>query len=186
MTSRGDERPAGSTTGAIDKDKPVDTDPGLFARRLEELFRTVPGPNGRAYSAKAIAARSTERGFRLGESYLSQLRSGKAKSPSFRTVEGIAAAFGVDVHYFLEDRAAQRTRDEIDLMRLQADTNVQLAAFRLAGLSSDSVTVVNELIKVLREQQGLPKDPPDIVAAGLTEEQADARLRVVGGKEIED
>lgn len=156
-------------------------DPGLFARRLEELFRTVPGPNGRAYSAKAIAQRSTERGFRLGESYLSQLRSGKAKSPSFRTVEGIAAAFGVDVHYFLEDRAAQRTRDEIDLMRLQADTDVQLAAFRLAGLSSDSVTVVNELIKVLREQQGLPKDPPDVIAAGLTDDaRADSRLRVVG------
>jgi len=89
----------------------------------------------------------------------------------------------VDVHYFLEDRAAQRTRDEIDLMRLQADTDVQLAAFRLAGLSSDSVTVVNELIKVLREQQGLPKDPPDVVAAGLTEDEVDAieaRLRVVG------
>ena len=70
--------------------KDSDSDPGLFARRLEELFRTVPGPNGRAYSAKAIAARSTERGFRLGESYLSQLRSGKAKSPSFRTVEGLS------------------------------------------------------------------------------------------------
>ncbi|GAB90889.1 hypothetical protein GORHZ_119_00150 [Gordonia rhizosphera NBRC 16068] len=162
-------------------------DPGLFARRLEELFRTIPGPNGRAYSAKAIAARSTERGFRLGESYLSQLRSGKAKSPSFRTVEGIAAAFGVDVHYFLEDRAAQRTRDEIDLMRLQADTDVQLAAFRLAGLSSDSVTVVNELIKVLREQQGLPKDPPDIAAAGFADPASDeGHLRVVGGQTSKD
>ncbi|MGU3291353.1 XRE family transcriptional regulator [Williamsia sp. M5A3_1d] len=140
-------------------------DAGLFARRLEELFRTVPGPNGRAYSAKAIAARSTERGFRLGESYLSQLRSGKAKSPSFRTVEGIAAAFGVDVHYFLEDRAAQRTRDQIELMRLQADSSVQVAAFRLAGLSSDSVFIVGELIKVLRAQQGLPADPPDLASA---------------------
>lgn len=167
--------------GGIDTEQTAVVDPGLFARRLEELFRTVPGPNGRAYSAKAIAARSTERGFRLGESYLSQLRSGKAKSPSFRTVEGIAAAFGVDVHYFLEDRAAQRTRDEIDLMRLQADTNVQLAAFRLAGLSSDSVTIVNELIKVLREQQGLPKDPPDVIAAGIGDATEDARLRVVGG-----
>ena len=141
------------------------SDAGLFARRLEELFRTVPGPNGRAYSAKAIAARSTERGFRLGESYLSQLRSGKAKSPSFRTVEGIAAAFGVDVHYFLEDRAAQRTRDQIELMRLQADSSVQVAAFRLAGLSSDSVFIVGELIKVLRAQQGLPVDPPDLASA---------------------
>ena len=66
---------------------------GLFASRLEELFRTVPGPNGRAFTAKAIAQRSTALGFRLGESYLSQLRSGKAKSPSFRTVEGISAAW---------------------------------------------------------------------------------------------
>lgn len=188
--SRGTDKPQAPAahTGKSDDSSRVESmDPGLFARRLEELFRTVPGPNGRAYSAKAIAARSTERGFRLGESYLSQLRSGKAKSPSFRTVEGIAAAFGVDVHYFLEDRAAQRTRDEIDLMRLQADTNVQLAAFRLAGLSSDSVTVVNELIKVLRDQQGLPKDPPDIVAAGLVEESnGDSHLRVVGGNQTED
>ncbi|GAB09892.1 hypothetical protein GOARA_048_00940 [Gordonia araii NBRC 100433] len=145
----------------------ADVEPGLFARRLEELFRTVPGPNGRAYSAKAIAQRSTERGFRLGESYLSQLRSGKAKSPSFRTVEGIAAAFGVDVHYFLEDGAAQRTRDEIDKLRMQADADIQLAAFRLAGLSSDKVTVINELIKVLRQQQGLPQDPPDVAGTGL-------------------
>ena len=135
---------------------------GLFASRLEELFRTVPGPNGRAFTAKAIAQRSTALGFRLGESYLSQLRSGKAKSPSFRTVEGISAAFGVDVHYFLEDEAAQRTRDQIHLMRLQADTKVQMAAFRLAGLSPDSVNMVNELIKVLRVQQGLPADPPEL------------------------
>lgn len=183
MTSQGTDKPMGDAGRGGSDVRSGSVDPGLFARRLEELFRTVPGPNGRAYSAKAIAARSTERGFRLGESYLSQLRSGKAKSPSFRTVEGIAAAFGVDVHYFLEDRAAQRTRDEIDLMRLQADTDVQLAAFRLAGLSSDSVTAVNELIKVLREQQGLPKDPPDVVAAGLTDDEAEAieaRLRVVG------
>jgi transcriptional regulator with XRE-family HTH domain len=137
-------------------------EPGLFARRLEELFRTVPGPNGRAYSAKAIAARSTERGFRLGESYLSQLRSGKAKSPSFRTVEGIASAFGVDVHYFLEDRAAQRTRDQIDMLRLQADEDVQRTALMLAGLSADSVVVIRELIKVLRVQQGLPAEPADL------------------------
>ena len=176
MNSQGTEKPQGAAArrydGSADPARPRQevVDPGLFARRLEELFRTVPGPNGRAYSAKAIAARSTERGFRLGESYLSQLRSGKAKSPSFRTVEGIAAAFG-----------------EIDLMRLQADTNVQLAAFRLAGLSSDSVTVVNELIKVLREQQGLPKDPPDLMSAGNQDQSADAqRLRVVGGQQGQD
>ena len=118
---------------------------------------------------------------------MSQLRSGKAKSPSFRTVEGISAAFGVDVHYFLEDRAAQRTRDQIDLMRLQADTNVQLAAFRLAGLSSDSVTVVNELIKVLRVQQGLPADPPDLLKSSEPElGHGHSGLRVIEKHEAAD
>ncbi|NED60909.1 XRE family transcriptional regulator, partial [Streptomyces sp. SID10244] len=62
----------------------------------------------------------------------------------------------------------------------------QLAAFRLAGLSSDSVTVVNELIKVLREQQGLPKDPPDILAAGISDATTEeARLRVVGARAVD-
>ena len=86
MTSQGTDNPMGDAGRGGSDERSTSVDPGLFARRLEELFRTVPGPNGRAYSAKATAARSTERGFRLGESYLSQLRSGKAKSPSFRTV----------------------------------------------------------------------------------------------------
>ncbi|GAC67159.1 helix-turn-helix domain-containing protein [Gordonia soli] len=172
MTTRDPDAPASDAGEHTDSPSAGGTeastpDAGLFARRLEELFRSVPGPNGRAYSAKSIAARSTERGYRLGESYLSQLRSGKAKSPSFRTVEGIAAAFNVDVHYFLEDREATSTRGDIDLMRLQADTDVQLAAFRLAGLSTESATVVNELIRVLRQQQGLPDEFGGDEAAGV-------------------
>ncbi|MBE7156964.1 MAG: XRE family transcriptional regulator [Rhodospirillales bacterium] len=134
----------------------------LFARRLEELFRTVAGPDGRPFTAKAIAARSTERGFRLGEAHLSQLRSGKCQSPSFRLVEGIAVAFGVDIHFFLEDdRAGQRTRDQLTMLRLQADPDVVTTALLLAGLSSESVTVVRELTKILRVQQGLPADTID-------------------------
>lgn len=139
--------------------------PGLFAERLEQLFHTVPDPSGRRYTGSAIARRSTELGFKLGESYLSQLRSGKARTPSFRTVEGIAAAFGVDVRYFLEDDATQRTREEIDRLRLEADTTVHEAAFRLAGLPEDSVHIVNELIKVLRVRHGLPQDPPQLNAS---------------------
>ncbi|WP_374116399.1 helix-turn-helix domain-containing protein [Hoyosella sp. YIM 151337] len=134
-------------------------DRGLFAERLEELFRSVPDPTGRRYTGSAIARKSSELGYKLGESYLSQLRSGKARTPSFRTVEGIAAAFGVDVRYFLEDAGQRRSRDEIDMMRLQADRTIREAAHRLAGLPESSIVIVNELIKVLRVQQGLPADP---------------------------
>ncbi|MBN4925366.1 XRE family transcriptional regulator [Hoyosella rhizosphaerae] len=134
-------------------------DRGVFADRLEELFRSVPDPKGRRFTGSAIARRSTELGFKLGESYLSQLRSGKARTPSFRTVEGIAAAFGVDVRYFLEDAGKQRTQTEIDMMRLQADRSIHDVAYKLAGLPESSIHVVNELIKVLRVQQGLPSEP---------------------------
>ncbi|AEF38724.1 hypothetical protein AS9A_0265 [Hoyosella subflava DQS3-9A1] len=142
-----------------DRDPAGPGDRGLFAERLEELFRSVPDPSGRRYTGSAIARKSTELGYKLGESYLSQLRSGKARTPSFRTVEGIAAAFGVDVRYFLEDAGRRRNREDIDMMRLQADRTIHEAAHRLAGLPESSITIVNELIKVLRVQQGLPADP---------------------------
>lgn len=146
-------------TAATSVDDNEANERGVFAERLDELFRNVPDPQGRRYTGSAIARRSTELGFKLGESYLSQLRSGKARTPSFRTVEGIAAAFGVDVRFFLEDGGRQRSRNEIDMMRLQADRSIHDVAYKLAGLSESSVHIVHELIKVLRVQQGLVPDP---------------------------
>ncbi|MDF0531406.1 helix-turn-helix domain-containing protein [Tsukamurella sp. 8F] len=119
----------------------------------------VPSPDGRPYTAKAISQKAAALGFKLGESYLSQLRSGKAKSPSFRTVEGIAAAFGVDIHFFLTRDARERTREQIHLMRLHSDPNVFAAAFRHADLAPDAAGLVDDLVRVLREQQGLPPEP---------------------------
>ena len=131
---------------------------GEFAARLDELFRTVPGPDGRPFTGKAIAHRATELGFRLGESHLSQLRTGKAASPSFRTVEAIAAAFAVDIAYFLTPEAQERTREHIHLMRMQSDPRVIAVAFRHAGSDPRTAAMVDDLVRVLRTQQGLPPE----------------------------
>ena len=126
----------------------------VFAQRLEELFRNVPGPDGRPYTAKTIAKRAADRGYRIGESYLSQLRSGKAKSPSFRTVEGLAAAFDVDIRHFLTGDGARRTQLEVEQFRAMADPEVHRVAQRLAGLPKETVAVVDELVDVLHRRRG--------------------------------
>lgn len=130
-----------------------DGEAGVFALRLDELFRSLPGPDGRPYSAKTIAQRAADRGYRIGESYLSQLRSGKAKSPSFRTVEGLAAAFNVDIRHFLSDDSERRSRMEIEQFRALADPEVHRVAQRLAGLPKETVAVVDELVDVLHKRR---------------------------------
>ncbi len=157
---------------------------GLFARRLEELFRTVPGPNGRAYSAKAIAARSTERGIPSRRVVSESAAIGGKRSPPRRS-EPSRESRPHSVSTCITSsrigpRSALATRSISCGCRRTPTFSWRHSVWR--GLSSDSVTVVNELIKVLREQQGLPKDPPDVIAAGLSDEKpsADSRLRVVG------
>lgn len=130
-----------------------DGEAGVFALRLDELFRNLPGPDGKPYSAKTIAQRASDRGYRIGESYLSQLRSGKAKSPSFRTVEGLAAAFDVDIRHFLTDESERRTRVEIEQFRAMADPDVHRVAQRLAGLPRETVAVVDDLVDVLHRRR---------------------------------
>ncbi|MCZ4645109.1 helix-turn-helix domain-containing protein [Rhodococcus erythropolis] len=137
-------------------------DSSVFAERLEQLFAGVPNADGKRYTLGQLARRSTDMGYPISETYLSHLRTGRAKSPSLKTAAGIAAAFGVDVRYFLDDETATRTKAELDYARLRADTNVHAVAFRLAGLDSGDLEVVNDLIRSFRKRRGLPLDPPDL------------------------
>ncbi len=67
-------------------------DSSVFAERLEQLFAGVPNADGKRYTLGQLARRSTEMGYPISETYLSHLRTGRAKSPSLKTAAGIAAA----------------------------------------------------------------------------------------------
>lgn len=134
----------------------------FFAERLERLFAEVPNPHGSRYTLAEIANKSTELGYPVSSTYLSHLRTGRVKAPSFRAVEGIAKAFGIDVHYFLDETQEARTRAELEYFRLKADTRLQATAYRLAGISDDDLEVVNDLIRSFRKRRGLPPDPPEL------------------------
>lgn len=72
------------------------------AELLSALFEYAAAPiAGERWTGKQIAARAAELGpVVVGESYLSQLRSGGAQHPSLWTVEALARAFEVDVVFF--------------------------------------------------------------------------------------
>ncbi|MFI6869144.1 XRE family transcriptional regulator [Nocardia sp. NPDC050406] len=133
-----------------------------FSDRLEYLFRTLPNPKGRRYTADEIARRSTELGYPISAVYVAQLRSGLKQNPSLKHATGLAAAFGVDIRLFTDDDVWQRGREEIEYLRLSTAPGLEAVAFRAVDLSQQSLASLIDYLKFLRVQEGLPADPPDL------------------------
>ncbi len=126
-----------------------------FAVSLNELFETVRDENGIPYTGKKIALKANRLGYTLSDAYISQLRTGKAKTPSFRTVEAISRAFEISVTYFLSDpdEDLKRVEQQREYVRMAAETGAHLAAFRHEALSTPTIDVIIELLKVVKKQQ---------------------------------
>ena len=114
-----------------------------------------PGDNtGGLYTGKRIAERANSLGYSLSDAYISQLRTGKARTPSFRTVEAIARAFGVSVTFFLTDPdedsdRAQRQQDYVDLV---AQTRSQLAGVDVSKLCPDTIDVMIDVLRMIKSE----------------------------------
>ncbi|MFW0795256.1 helix-turn-helix transcriptional regulator [Gordonia sp. CPCC 205515] len=134
---------------------PVTADGGAtFAAKLGDLFTTSRDENGVPYTGKKIAERANQLGYTLSDAYISQLRTGKARTPSFRTVEAIARAFGVSVTYFLSnpDEDLDRVRQQRDYAHLVAETGTHLAGIDLKALCPDTIDVIIDLLKMVKAQ----------------------------------
>ena len=125
-----------------------------FADSLNELFDTVRDENGIPYTGKKIALKANRLGYTLSDAYISQLRTGKAKTPSFRTVEAISRAFEISVTYFLTDPEddLKRVEQQREYVALAAETGAHIAAFRHGDLSPSTIDTVIELLKVVKKQ----------------------------------
>jgi transcriptional regulator with XRE-family HTH domain len=135
---------------------------GAFSDRLEYLFRTMPNPEGRRYTAEEIARRATDLGYPISAVYVAQLRSGLKQNPSLKHATGLAAAFDVDIRFFTDEEAWQRGRQEIEYLRLSTAPGLEAVAFRAMDLSQQSLASLIDYLKFLRVQEGLPPDPPDL------------------------
>ncbi|MEE3851408.1 helix-turn-helix domain-containing protein [Gordonia sp. LSe1-13] len=141
------------TTGDSRRSTAQDDDPS-FAEKLGYLFEHSRDENGLPYTGKKIAERANALGYSLSDAYISQLRTGKARTPSFRTVEAIARAFEVSVTYFLAnpDEDLERVRQQRDYVEMLATTGTHLSGIDVRAICPDTIDVLIELLKVVKGQ----------------------------------
>ncbi|GAA4394878.1 XRE family transcriptional regulator [Tsukamurella soli] len=131
-----------------------------FADLLNQLFETVLDANGQPYTGKRVSAEANARGYTLSDAYISQLRAGRAKSPSYRTVEALACAFDVSVTHFLANpnidgprRGARRPGDDGGAhLTLSPDTARRITDLH-RDLSVDTLDALIDLLHALRAEQ---------------------------------
>ncbi len=136
---------------------------GLFAQRLDHLFRTAHpkerGPYTPAEAADAINAAAGERV--VSGTYLWLLRTGQRDNPTMKHLISIARFFGVPPTYFFPDDSLDENAVPADLTAALGDAQVREMALRAAGLSDRSLKAITDMINSARSVEGLP-DKADV------------------------
>ena len=120
-----------------------------FRTRLNELF-VAAERRGRRITNREVVRWMNDHGYAIKDAYLSQLRSGRATSPSLKIIEGLGAYFGVDSSTFL---SADRSPVLNDLLK---EHGVRSIATRAAGLSEENIDAIARLLDRFRESENLP------------------------------
>jgi transcriptional regulator with XRE-family HTH domain len=142
---------------------------GLFAQRLDHLFRTVHpkdrGPYTTAEVADAINSAAGER--TVSGTYLWLLRTGQRDNPTMKHLIAIARFFAVPPTYFFPDDSLDENAVPAELTAALGDAQVREMALRAVGLSDRSLKAITGMINSARSVEGLPND--DDAASGSTE-----------------
>jgi len=128
---------------------------GTLGERLSSLFARASEEQGRHVTHQDAADWMTDHGYAVRRAYITQLVSGKRKSPSERIIEGLAAFFQVPVSVLGDQADAVRSRERLE--RALEDSGVQAIALRSEGLSKDSLRAVMSYLDFLRSRDQLPR-----------------------------
>jgi transcriptional regulator with XRE-family HTH domain len=135
---------------------------GLFAQRLDHLFRTVHskdrGPYTPAEVAGAINSAAGEHV--VSATYVWLLRTGQRDNPTLRHLLALAKFFGVPPVYFLPDDTTQDRELPAEVVAALTDDNVRDLALRAAGLSDRSLRAIGDMVDSARSVEGLPHRDP--------------------------
>jgi hypothetical protein len=144
-----------------------------LAERLEYLFDSIrptrdevgeSGELGRRYTNKEIAdkindlARGQPDGVTISAAYIGELRRGVVSDPRTSHVRVLAKVFGVHPAFFVDDEAARRVQEQIELLNELRRMDVQQVALRQvlhdSGLSPASTLIVEQMVARLQEVEG--------------------------------
>ena len=135
---------------------------GLFAERLDRLFRTVHpkdrGPYTPAEVAEAINVTAGEHV--ISSTYVWQLRTGRRDNPTHKHLSALAAFFGVSPIYFFQQAEADRDAVPPELAAALNNDDVRDMALRAAGLSDRALRAIKDMIENARTVEGLPAQDP--------------------------
>jgi transcriptional regulator with XRE-family HTH domain len=127
-----------------------------FAERLDFLFNTVTGPDGRLYSLRAAADALRAAGHDISHGQLGRLRHGTAE-PRHSDMEALAGLFGTTASFFTDrpDASAATVPDD-PIVRALRDPAIRKVALRMAdsGLSAAGRAAVADMLEtVIRMEQ---------------------------------
>jgi transcriptional regulator with XRE-family HTH domain len=128
-----------------------------LAEKLEYLFRTVRETDRREYSNEDVAAAIVcDQQVTISASYIWYLRTGQRDNPTFKHLNALARFFGVPPAYFFDDETSAQVEAELGLLTAMRDAGVRDVALRASGLSAKSLDTINDVIRRVRELEGLP------------------------------
>lgn len=122
-----------------------------LAAKVDFLFRTVRPRDRGEYTYKEVEVALRERGYRVSDSALHQLRTGKATNPTLRTLQALSDFFGVPADYFFDADVSARVEQELKLLASMRDQRIRSIATRAAELSATDLTLLSQLIDNMRD-----------------------------------
>jgi len=130
-----------------------------LAEKLDHLFRTVHPPGRGEYTYEEVASGMAGAGGpTISASYVWQLRKGQRDNPTRRNMEALCEFFGVPPGYFFDDALAERVDGQLRLLTAMRDAGVEKIMLRSAGLPSEDLDALSDMIEHLRAMRGLEED----------------------------
>lgn len=128
-----------------------------LAEKIDTLFQVFRRPDGREWSAEAVASAIVEQGDKISGVYVHMLRTGRKDNPTKKHLESLAKFFNVDVAYFYDDSlTAGQLQTELRVHAAMRDSGVREVALRAKGLSPAAIDQVAALLDYMRRLERLP------------------------------
>ncbi|MCV7247744.1 XRE family transcriptional regulator [Mycobacterium koreense] len=132
-----------------------------LSEKLNRLFETMRKPHDPPLSNAAAAAAITEStGVAISAAYLWQLRTGLKSNPTVTHLRAIAEYFGVPASYLIDAGIDPHLDAQIKLLSTFRDAGIRDLATRAAGLTSQSLESIRQMIDQVRRLEELPPIGP--------------------------